>query len=92
VEGRIIKILSDIYQDSEEGGEVLIKRDAISKCFLYTEDILGVCEVLNKRGRIYKSRCQIYHKDLGNVIIKHKFDDVKGWMSPKLKNKIGFKI
>jgi len=89
-EKRIVKILSDIYDEDEEGEEVLIKKNVQSNCLLDVDDITGVFEVLNKKGTVYKTKCQIHHKDWGNVLIKHRFKEVNEWISPK-NRRIGFK-
>ena len=88
---RTVKILSDIYDEDLEGEEVLIKKNVQSKCSLDVDDITGVFELLNKKGTVYKTKCQIHHKDWGNVLIKHRFKEVTQWLLPPKNKKIGFK-
>jgi len=90
LERREVKLLSDLYLENEQGEEVLLKKDVISKFYVCINDINGVSQVLNKKGKPYKTRCRILHKDLGMVLVKHRFEEVKGWLNPS-SNKIGFK-
>lgn len=83
------KLLTDIYKEDAEGNLTLVKGDILSKNYIDLDDITGPFEVLTQRGVPYKTRCQIVHKDLGALIVKHRFEEIKNWVDPAI-NKIGF--
>jgi hypothetical protein len=80
-----VKVLNDIYKEKviqdEEGNkflqEVLIKKDAITKRTIHLEDIISVAETLTQRGKVYKSRCVIFLKGEGAIVIKGSYEKLK---------------
>jgi hypothetical protein len=87
---REVKLLTDVYKEDKEGNLTLVKGDVVSKNFMDLDDITGPFEVLTQKGVPYKTRCQVIHKDLGAIIIKHRYNEVLSWVNPVV-NKIGFK-
>lgn len=84
-----LKVLNDIYKQDEEGEVVLVKKNVITKCFIDISDFTGPVEVINMQGKPYKTRCRIMHKDLGELVVNHRYAEIK-----KLKESkkiIGFK-
>ena len=85
-----IKLLTTIYKEDAEGNTTLLKSNVVNLCLIDSEDVTGPYQVLKENGTPYKTKCQIVHKDLGAVEIKHKYEEIKEWLNPP-KNKIGFK-
>lgn len=78
----IIKCLESLIKEvpvkNEEGEiidikDVVLKKQMITLMDIQEEDIIAVKEHYNSRGRIYKDRCLINHRYLGNMIVKHNF-------------------
>jgi hypothetical protein len=67
--------------------QVPIKLGFITKMQLEIEDILAFKEHYNNNGKLYKERCLIHHRTLGNMVVKHSFLELK-----KLKEKSNFVV
>lgn len=81
----ILKCLEFLYKEApvkdQEGividvKEVPVRVGFITKMDVDEEDITAVKEHYNTKGKVYKDRCIINHRYLGNMIIKHKFVDI----------------
>jgi len=92
----ILKCLESLYKEvpvKDGDGEIIDIKEAPVKLNFVTlmevdeEDITAVKQHYNKDGRLYKDRCIINHKYLGNMIIKHKFVDIV-----KIKQQSKFKV
>lgn len=79
----IVKCLESLYKEkpvlNEQGEivgleEVLVHNNLITYLDIEEEDITAVKQHYNKNGRIYKDRCVINHRYLGNLIIKCTFE------------------
>lgn len=90
----IFKTLTDIYIEKVIEGEihdVLLKKNVVSRKYIEPTEIATVNEVMNKRGRIYKSQCMITLKDGTPVLLKHKFDEIVKLKQPYRVNGYGGK-
>jgi hypothetical protein len=67
--------------------QVPVKLGFITKMQLEIEDILAFKEHYNTNGKLYKERCLIHHRTLGNMVVKHSFLELK-----KLKEKSNFVV
>jgi hypothetical protein len=92
----ILKCLESLYKEvpvkDEEGTvidvkEVPVKLNFVSLMDVDEEDITAVKQHYNTKGKVYKDRCIINHRYLGNMIIKHKFVDIV-----KIKQQHKFKV
>ncbi len=81
----LIKCLQDIYKESpiiDENNQVigtqerLVKKDVITLLDCDPEDILLTKQVTNNKGIKYKNRCMVNHRTLGNIIVKHSFEEM----------------
>lgn len=76
------KVIKDLYDEPDEAGESkLIKKGIITKQLLELDE-LSISEVINNYGRIYKNRCLIQHRDLGQIMVMHKYNDIKELKQP----------
>lgn len=91
-----LKCLEFLYKEEpvydEEGNPVDIKQVPVKLGFITRmqvelEDILAFKEHYNEKGRLYKERCLIHHRTLGNIVVKHSFLELK-----KLKEKSNFVV
>jgi len=78
----ILTCIEDIYVEKvvndEQGNPMLVnklvKRNNESLiCILDPEDITGVKESYDRRGRVHKTRCIIFHKVTGSMVVKCSF-------------------
>jgi|32_taG_2_1085360.scaffolds.fasta_scaffold08321_4 hypothetical protein len=81
-----LKCLEFLYKEKpvydKEGNpidvkEVPVKLGFITKMEVDEEDILAFKELPNSKGNIYKQRCLIHHRTLGNMVVKHSFQELK---------------
>ena len=81
----LLKCLESLYKEvpvkDQEGNvidvkEVPVRRNFTTLMDIEEEDILAVKQHYNTKGQVYKDRCIINHRYLGNMIIKHKFVDI----------------
>jgi len=80
----------DIFKQDKKGKNTLFKKNVIQRVFIDTLDIESIKENINAKGNIDKSTCILYVKNIGEILINHSFDYIKGL---KLKNnQIGFKL
>jgi hypothetical protein len=61
----------------EELHEVVDKENVIIKKLVDEKDITSVQEVLNGRGKPYKTRCIVHVQNEGYLKIKHKYEEIK---------------
>ena len=93
-----IKIVSDIYTDVHSkmkngkvhNKEILIKKDAVCKKIINTEDIISISEVFNNKGNILKSRCKINIKSEGEYLVDESYKDTVNYLYNLKLKKIGF--
>lgn len=71
------KTKEDLVEELEDGTQKVIKKNISSKRFLSTNKLEGPVEIYSKRGRVYKSRCALYHSELGMVIVEEPYENVK---------------
>lgn len=80
-----IKCLESIYREKEilnketgniEYVQIPVKLNFVTKVRVEAEDILLVKEHYNDKGRIYKDRCLVHHRYLGNIIVKHTYKEM----------------
>ena len=72
----------------------LIKKDCKRKWYVSdVNQISDIREIPNKRGIVYKNKCEVYHKFENRwVAVAGKFNDLKIAITPKERYKIkGFK-
>ena len=74
----IIKYKASIYGPDPKDPEKtkLLYKDRIKHAKIETEDIQGVLEYHNLRGKLEKNRCEIAHKDLGSIVIDKPFKEM----------------
>jgi hypothetical protein len=91
-----LKCLEFLYKEepiyNQEGIPVDIKQIPVKLGFITRmqvdlEDILAFKEHYNEKGRLYKERCLIHHRTLGNIVVKHSFSELK-----QLKGKSNFVV
>jgi len=74
---RIFKTVSDLVKEDIEGNSKVVKKDIITKCQINVDDIICHGEIYNDRGKVLKSMIRIHVKDVGNFIVKEKFDIIE---------------
>ena len=76
-----LKILTNTYKDqhTEDGEifEVIDKQNIVVRKLVEERDITSVQEVLNGRGKPYKTRCMVHISGEGHMIVKHKYEQLK---------------
>lgn len=64
------KVISNLYSEEDnEGKQKLIKSNVATKISIHLEDIHAHEEVFNKRGKVLKRFCRIYHTSIGAIVI-----------------------
>lgn len=66
-----LKGLTDIYKVNKNNEEYIYKKDVIYKIHCEPQHIGPYVELLNKKGKPYKQRCQVYIENIGVVTVKH---------------------
>jgi len=89
---REFKQLVDVYDEDEDGNDILLKRDAVIRDSFYVDSIVSVTEALNRNGNPYKSRCFIYHAERGNILLKHPYKEIVELKEEDELTRAGFKI
>jgi hypothetical protein len=75
-----LKILTNTYKDvviEDEVHEVIDKQNIVVRKLVEEKDITSVQEVLNGRGKPYKTRCMVHIANEGHMIVKHKYEELK---------------
>lgn len=81
----IVKCLESLYKEKpildDKGNivdiqEVPVKKNFVTLLDIEEEHITAVKQHYNKNGKIYKDRCIINHSTLGNLIVKHPFEEM----------------
>lgn len=85
-----LKIRTDVYSHKDPKKPKLIKKNCVGKISTYTEDILHIRQIFNRKGNVDKNYCSLIIKELGEVIVNHSYEYVRNLREPKL-NLIGFK-
>lgn len=88
-----ITYYQDIFKEDPKNPEepILVKKNARFKNDINTEDIKVVSWYYNKRGQRVKSKCQIFHPDLGAVVVNVPYDTMREHMLNKPIKIRGFK-
>lgn len=68
-----LKKTVDLYSNGTEQNPEgrLIKKGAIIKIYVELEDIKYSEEVLNAKGKVSKSKCTVFLRDVGPIIVNH---------------------
>jgi hypothetical protein len=72
--------LTTTYKDvviDDEVHEVVDKKNVMLRKTVELKDITSVQEVLNERGKPYKTRCMVHIHGEGHMIVKHKYEFIK---------------
>jgi len=80
-------VKTNIYSPDKK----LIKRNVIRKILVNIFDIRNPREILNKKGDIIKTACEITIKDFGDIVVNHSYDYIKSLKEEESKTEIGFK-
>jgi hypothetical protein len=76
------KIVRDLYTEPDlEGNSTLIKRGIVLRQLLELDEF-SITEVVSEKGRVYKNRCGLMHRDLGQIVVMHKYDEIKRLKQP----------
>lgn len=76
------KVVKDLYDEPDrEGLSKLIKKGIITKQLIDLDEI-SISEVISNYGRVYKNRCLVQHRDLGHIMVMHKYSDIKQLKQP----------
>ncbi len=54
-----------------EGKEKLVKRNIPTWYYVDSDSIIAHHEILNTKGNIHKSKCKIFIRDIGGIIVNH---------------------
>jgi hypothetical protein len=84
----------DIVEGTEDNVKV-IKRNLPVKKLVAIQDIKNPTQIFNKKGAVVKTKCRIYLKDEGELIINKSYEQVKQIITekkPKRQAQIGFKL
>ena len=73
----ILNVIENLNEEKPKGSGKfkLIKRGIISKIAVDTLDFVPR-EIYDGKGKICKNKTLIVHVKLGEIVVKHKFDDV----------------
>lgn len=86
VEDIELTVKTNIYSPDKK----LIKRNVIRKIYVNIFDIKNPREILNKKGDIVKTACEITIKDFGDIVVNHSYDYIKNLKEEEIKTIIGF--
>ena len=84
----------DIVEGTEDNIKV-IKRNLPVKKLVAVQDIKNPTQIFNKKGAIIKTKCRIFLKDEGELVINKSYEQVKQIITekkPKPQAQIGFKF
>lgn len=87
-----LNVINDLISPGPEGEPpVITKKNVITKYYVYPQDLLWTGEILDRKGRVYKGRCRVFCRELGEVVVRHTLEDMRK-MSQGLRMEIkGFK-
>ena len=82
----VLKVIEKIYEESvDDNGNIISipkKGEVVTQLECDTEDIKGIKETFNDKGRILKTKCLIHHSSFGIILVKGSFKELQ-----KLKDK-----
>jgi len=90
-----LKVLNDLSRPGTEDDPlpIVVKRNVVTHYYVYPQDIMFVGEVLAKDGRVYKGRCRLACRELGEVVVKHSVEAVRKMAEPPQRITVkGFKL
>ena len=81
----ILNVIENLNEENPKkpGKFKTIKRGIVSKLQVDTMDFVAR-EIYDSKGRIVKSKTLIIHNKLGEMIVRHKFDDVIKMGAPQI--------
>ena len=70
-------ISTDIYDTDKKGKEFLLKGGVSSKMSLNLRDILTIAQAFKNDGSLFKTKCVVYHVEMGKIMLNHSYNKVK---------------
>lgn len=71
------KIIGDLYKENDNGENVVFKKDVLSRGTFRIKDVIGYTEIWGTSGKKLKNQCRIYVRDVGEFVVREKYDNVK---------------
>lgn len=72
-----VNVSSNLYTEPDKNNkQKLIKKNIITRLSIYIYDIGGHEEIIDQKGRILKDTCRLYHKNIGQMVVKKSYDEI----------------
>lgn len=84
--------LSNLYSEPDKNDtQRLLKTNIQTRLSLYIDDIQAHEEYFDSKGKISKSMCKIYHRNIGPLVVNKSYDYISKLKQDQQSNLIGFK-